>query len=316
MTKAVLTTKVHPEYDDLPEERYHFPKTYLNQVNQAVGDLAIYYEPRRPSGDLSSSGGRQSYFAVARIDRVVEDLKTKDHFYAEISGYLEFTRPVPFKEHSQYYESILKKPDGTTSKGAFGRSVREIPDREFELILSAGFGHILGKEQRQRPLPDAPEEPMPSLAGFAEPKVGWPTDIPLEQDRKIVEQLVSRPFRDRAFSAAVKDACGDTCAMSGIKLINGGGRSEAQAAHIRPVAQGGPDSVRNGIALSGTMHWMFDRGLVSIRDDYKLLFARSQPPESVERLLGGNRRLLVPERKDLHPHKQFLEFHRREVFKG
>ena len=67
---------------------------------------------------------------------------------------------------------------------------------------------------------------------------------------------------------------GDRCAMSGIKLINGGGRSEAQAAHIRPVAQRGPDSVRNGIALSGTMHWMFDRGLVSIADDYKLLFAK------------------------------------------
>ncbi len=61
MTKAVLNTKVNPEYDDLPEERYHFPKTYLNQVSLAVGDLAIYYEPRRPSGDLSSSGGRQSY---------------------------------------------------------------------------------------------------------------------------------------------------------------------------------------------------------------------------------------------------------------
>ena len=27
MAKAVLTTKVDPSYDDLPEERYHFPRT-------------------------------------------------------------------------------------------------------------------------------------------------------------------------------------------------------------------------------------------------------------------------------------------------
>jgi putative restriction endonuclease len=36
--KAVLTTKVSPVYDDLPEVRYHFPKTYLRQVESAVGD--------------------------------------------------------------------------------------------------------------------------------------------------------------------------------------------------------------------------------------------------------------------------------------
>lgn len=27
MTKAILTTKIDPTYDDLPEERYHFPPT-------------------------------------------------------------------------------------------------------------------------------------------------------------------------------------------------------------------------------------------------------------------------------------------------
>lgn len=30
MANAVFTTKVSPTYDDLPEVRYHFPKTYLN----------------------------------------------------------------------------------------------------------------------------------------------------------------------------------------------------------------------------------------------------------------------------------------------
>jgi putative restriction endonuclease len=32
MTKVVFTTKIDPTYDDLPEERYHFPRTYLRQA--------------------------------------------------------------------------------------------------------------------------------------------------------------------------------------------------------------------------------------------------------------------------------------------
>jgi hypothetical protein len=69
MSKAVFTTKTDPTYDDLPEFRYHFPRTYLRQVQAAVGDWITYYEPRRTSGDLSSRGGRQAYFAVARLYR-------------------------------------------------------------------------------------------------------------------------------------------------------------------------------------------------------------------------------------------------------
>ena len=58
MTKAIFTTKVSPTYDDIPEVRYHFPRTYLKQAEQAVGDWIIYYEPRRPSADLMKTGGQ------------------------------------------------------------------------------------------------------------------------------------------------------------------------------------------------------------------------------------------------------------------
>ena len=52
MAKAVLTTKVDPSYDDLPEERYHFPRTYLNAVRQPLHDWIVYYEPRRVSAEI------------------------------------------------------------------------------------------------------------------------------------------------------------------------------------------------------------------------------------------------------------------------
>ena len=114
MTKAVFTSKVTPGYKDLPEVRYHFPRTYLNQAKQSIGDHIVYYEPRRSSVDLSSGGGRQSYFAVARVVDVVEDRELADHFYALVDNYLDFDRPVPFAEGSDYYETALKKADGST----------------------------------------------------------------------------------------------------------------------------------------------------------------------------------------------------------
>ena len=139
MTKAVLTSKVDSSYDDLPEERYHFPRTYLKQAEAAVGDWIVYYEPRRSSSDLSSRGGRQVYFATARVQGIERDPNLADHFYARVSDFLEFDRPIPFKDGQFYYESSLQRDDGGTSKGAFGRAVRSISDVEYDRILQAGF---------------------------------------------------------------------------------------------------------------------------------------------------------------------------------
>ena len=124
MTKAVFTTKVDPTYDDLPEERYHFPRTYLRQAKAAIGDWVVYCEPRRTSGDVSSRGGREAYFSTAKVDRIESDPSRTNHFYDFLSNYLEFERPVSFKEGAHYFEAALVRADGKTNKGAFGRAVR------------------------------------------------------------------------------------------------------------------------------------------------------------------------------------------------
>lgn len=304
MAKAIFTTKVTPVYDDLPEARYHFPKTYLRQVEAVLKDWIIYYEPRRPTGDLSSIGGRQSYFATARVESIIKDSLKPDHYYAFVSNYLEFDRAVPFSEGHIYYESILRKDDGSTNKGAFGRAVRSLPNREYEGILTAGFARILGKNSNNSPETVAEDNPIDDLV------------ISIDNDRPIIQRLLNKPFRDRAFSTVVKSAYSDTCAMTGITIINGGGRSEVQAAHIRPVADQGPDSIRNGIALSSTFHWMFDHGLVSIKDDYTILISKGRLPSSILGLIDADMRLILPQNPAMYPHKQFLSYHRDTVFKG
>ncbi len=231
--------------------------------------------------------------------RVEPDPHLDDHFYAYVEGFLPFDRPVPFKEGEYYYESALRREDGGTSKGAFGRSVRRISEREYNGILRAGFARVIGEEQPTR-----------------EPAAFSVFDEPATFERPIVERVVARPFRDAVFSSVVKTAYGNTCAMTGLKIINGGGRSEVQAAHIRPVSQSGNDSVRNGIALCGTVHWMFDRGLLSLDDDYNILLAKGKVPDTVQRLINPDRRLILPPQPDLRPNPQWLRYHRDSIFKG
>lgn len=99
-------------------------------------------------------------------------------------------------------------------------------------------------------------------------------------------------------------------------LINGGGKCEIEAAHIRPVAEDGPDSPRNGIALSRTVHWMFDRGIISLADDGKILMAKKLVPDQVKRMLNPDGQAILPSIPTLKPHRAFLKYHREIKFKG
>jgi putative restriction endonuclease len=290
MAKAVFTASESTAYDDSIEQWYHFPKTYLNQVEKSIGDLVVYYEPRRTHGPNSATG-RSAYFALARPTRIRPDPAREDHFYVDITDYIEFDRAIPFSEGGAYYESVLQKADGTTSKGAFGRSVRIVPEAEFDAILAAGFSVTREK---------------------------WEVSDVVEEyaDRPIIERVVARPFRDRAFQRHVRKAYDNRCAVTGLRLINGGGRPEVQAAHIRPVEMKGPDTVRNGIALTGTAHWLFDRGLISFEDDYRLLISPHGVPEDLDKLILPDRRLITPENSDWRPHPFYLRWHREHRFKS
>lgn len=230
MANAIFTASESSAYDDRIELWYHFPKTYLRQVENAVGDFIVYYEPRRTTGP-SSSTGRQAYFAAARVIGIRSDPKLDDHYYADVEEFIEFDRAVSFRVDDAYYESALKKPDGSTSKGAFGRSVRNVSVEEFDAILRAAFA--------------TPLEAWESIGRVAEEPAEYVA-------RSMIERLVSRPFRDVAFRRHVRGAYANRCAVTGLRLINGGGRPEVQAAHIRPVEENGPDTVRNGVALTGT----------------------------------------------------------------
>jgi putative restriction endonuclease len=296
MSNAVFTTKVNPVYDDLPEFRYHFPSTYLNQAKKAVGDWIVYYEPRRESADLSGRAGRQCYFATARVIKIDEDKSRSGHYYAYVADYLEFPKPVPFRIGKTYFESGLRKEDGSTNKGRFGRSIRIISREDFQTIYRLAFSDVQLSQQDIQPFYKLEDQPA-ELAG---------------NRRMLVTQ---RPFRDAAFTHLIQDEYEKTCAMTGLRLVNGGGRCEIEAAHIRPVTEQGPDSGHNGIALARTIHWLFDRHFLSISDTGDILVAKKHVPEKVRALLNPNGKIKNPLSSSCRPHPVFLRYHQ-ERFKG
>lgn len=291
MGKAVFTTKVNPSYNDLPELMYHFPKTYLRQAKVVEGDWIVYYEPRREDASPGGRAGRQCYFATARVTHIKEDPAMKDHYYAFVDNYLEFSSPVPFKIGSVYFESGLKKADGSTNKGSFGRAIRHISDVEYQAIVEAGLSKVEN---------EMVQEEAEAYAVF-------------DVKRPMIQQIIERPFREAAFSRVVKEEYGLACAMTGMSIKNTRGMSEVEAAHIKPVRFNGPDSIRNGIALCRTLHWMFDHGLVSVADNSEII-TKKIVPERIHQILNSDRKIRLPSKYISAPHPEFLKFHRDKIF--
>lgn len=301
MTRGVFLHREDSRYDDLPAERYQFPQQYLSRAIQFLGDWIIYYEPRRgPTG--------KGYFAIARVERIIPDPSAQGMHIAliEPGSYLPFEREVPFSGPLGVVERGVLNDAGRIS-GRAQAAVRPISLSDFNRILELG-------------LPD--EDPLLPRAGDASigamPHAVREEQAPFGSDpeRERVSYFASRTVRDRVFRRLVLEAYDRRCAVTGLKFINGGGRAEVEAAHIKPVEHHGPDDVRNGIALSGTAHWMFDRGLISLTDDLDVIVSRQvNDVDSVWKLVNASKRATAPLNPALRPHPSYLAWHRAHCFK-
>jgi len=281
-----------------PAERYQFPSQYLRRVEACVGDWIIYYEP-------SKVDDTRGYFALAKVQEVIPDPVAPGMYLAliEPGSYLDLANPVPFNGMDGLVERGLLNDQGRIS-GRAQSAVRPISPSDFNRILD------LGLDAREPLLPRVDEIGISS--GFQDEEAPFQ----FEHSRDRISYIGSRIVRDRIFRRIVLRAYDERCAITGLKLINGGGRAEVAAAHIRPVEANGPDVVNNGLALSGTAHWMFDRGLISLSDDLEILISRQvNALESVQGFINKTRRALPPRRQLERPHPHFLQWHREHCFK-
>jgi putative restriction endonuclease len=291
-SKSVYVVGSHSIYADEPERFYRFPSRWLNAAARSVGQWILYQEPRR--------AGPRGYYAVARVEQIVRDPAEASMFLAliEPGSYLEFGRDVPFQLDGQAVERGLLDAGDRLNNGRAIQSMRPISDDDFNRIVGLGLveeDELLPRVDGNDPVPERVHEEQEEFDG------------PIERDTVLTERKV----RDRQFRKRVIEAYDCRCALTGMRLINGGGRAEVQAAHIMSVEAGGPDRETNGIALSGTVHWMFDRGLISLSDGGDILLSsKINDVESVEKLIRPDRRAILPANENLRPHPRYLAWHR------
>jgi putative restriction endonuclease len=289
-------------YDDRPEEQYQFPEMYLSRVRACEGDWIVYLEP-------SKVALTRGYYAIARVAAVVPDATASGMWIARIERgtYMDLARPVAFRGHDGLpVERGVLNEAGRIS-GRAQAAVRPLSPADFNRILDLGFPLEQGTLSLPRDAAADPVEPahvrdMPDVYDPGAPQR--------------LRQLVLRPERDRLFRAAVVNAYDARCAVSGFGFKNGGGRAEVEAAHIMAVGAGGPDKLSNGIAFSGTAHWMFDRGMIALDDDLSIRISRHvNDIDGVRAFLNNDLKAHAPAHPAARPNPRFLAWHRDNVFK-
>src|ERR1700738_1480176 len=285
-------------YEDSPAERDQIPSQYLGRAEACVDDWIVYYEPRKVAETRGLCAG-------AKVQQVIPDAGAAGMYIAVIEpgSYLDFVNPVPFSGPAGVIETGVLNTEGRIS-GRAQSAVRPLSSGDFNSIIQQGLADTAPLLPR---VDDAVIE-----GGFHEDQ----KPFRFEQERERISSLTSRIVRDRVFRKIVLRAYDERCAVTGLKLINGRGRAEAAAAHRVSCEANGPDIVSNGIALSGTAHWMFDRGLISLADDLEILVSRQvNDPDGVRSIINQSGCALEPRRTSDRPHPHFLKWHRENCVK-
>jgi putative restriction endonuclease len=289
-SKCVFVIGSHSIYADEPDRFYRFPHRWLKPASRSVGQWILYQEPKR--------AGKRGYFGTALVEEIIRDPANPSMYLAlmEPGSFLEFGCDVPFQFDGTAVERGLLNDDGRLNNGRAIQSIRPISDEDFNRIIGLGLideHELLPREDNSSDHDHVQERQEPFLHAI---------------DRATV--LANRKVRDRQFRKRVLEAYECRCALTGMRLINGGGRAETQAAHIMSVESGGPDTVANGIALSGTVHWMFDRGLIALSDTGDILLSHKiNDLADAERLIHPDRKARLPSDNNA-PHPRYLAWHR------
>lgn len=138
----------------------------------------------------------------------------------------------------------------------------------------------------------------------------WHRPGPIYGDPRLVPQRLGQ----RAFQGVVLSAYDYRCAVTGDKI-----RPVLQAAHIRPLPQGGENRLDNGLLLRSDVHTLFDRGYLGVDPRHRLMVSPrlreefGNGDEFYARAASGDP-ISLPNRQADRPNIDFLEWHLDEVF--
>jgi putative restriction endonuclease len=137
-------------------------------------------------------------------------------------------------------------------------------------------------------------------------------DIRTEKDAVVKTRLAQGFFRETVLASY-----GNKCCITGINL-----QDFLIASHIIPWAKNEKERLnpQNGLCLNSLHDKAFDRGFISIDEQYQLILSKnlkdSLSPEICKNyfLKYENAKISLPDK--FLPNQEFLEYHREHIFKG
>ncbi|GAB4021645.1 HNH endonuclease [Spirosoma koreense] len=134
-----------------------------------------------------------------------------------------------------------------------------------------------------------------------------------------VEDEETRFVRGGLFKKLVPKVYDFTCAISGLKVIAVDGASLVEACHIMPISISGDDKVTNGIALCPNLHTAFDRGMIGVDEQLRVVVSPSladhtASPYNLKQFHGQPLRLPFGEMH--YPKIESFRWHMRERFRS
>lgn len=134
-------------------------------------------------------------------------------------------------------------------------------------------------------------------------------------ENRYAESLTKHRLGQGAFRVVVTDAYQRRCAITGEKTL-----PVLEAAHIKPFAEDGPNSINNGLLLKSDFHTLFDDGYITIDKDYRIDVSKRLHEDYGNGKdyykYHGQKLLILPEKTIQLPSKEYLEWHNENVFLG
>jgi len=163
-------------------------------------------------------------------------------------------------------------------------------------------------------------DPAERTALFALVGLPVPSDDVVKADAKLYTESQERG-REARFRLTVVPAYNYTCALTGYRCVTADAGSIVDAAHIHQFADSRNNHPQNGLALSKNAHWMFDAGLWSLTDDFRVIVAASDHFSEdgsecflLRRVAG--RRVDLPTDPNCWPAREHLNWHRLNKLSG
>jgi predicted restriction endonuclease len=123
---------------------------------------------------------------------------------------------------------------------------------------------------------------------------------------KFKQVLIEQRQGQAEFRQALMVAYNYKCAVTGCEV-----RDTLQAAHIVPVSNSGQHRLQNGLLLRADIHNLFDRGLLTIDNQFKVHLHSSIRSSLTYKALHGKKLAIVPSAKEFKPSLKFLAQHRK-----